>query len=117
MRHIYGTLFDNTGQPILRYFFLKLRPESKVTMTLNDIRHSVTPKICVQTKFGIPISNNIGFMLMTRFFLDLRAYVKVGYATLQDPKMHEFTSFGIPTSNNTGDMIPTYVNTETLSQN
>ena len=40
-------------------------------------------------------------------FLDLRAYVKVGYATLCDPKMHEFTNFGIPTSNITGDMIPT----------
>ena len=28
MRHIYGTLFDNTGQPI----FLKLMPEIKVTV-------------------------------------------------------------------------------------
>ena len=41
------------------------------------------------------------------FVLDLRAYVKVGYATLCDPKMHAFTNFGITTSNNTGDMIPT----------
>ena len=39
-------------------------------------------------------------------FLDLRAYVKVGYAAVRDSKMHEFTNFGIPTSNNTGDMIP-----------
>ena len=38
-----------------------------VTVTLNDILHSVTPKMCPQTKFGIPISNNIGFMLETRF--------------------------------------------------
>ena len=68
MRHIYGTLFDNTGQPIFTIFFLKLRPESKVTVTLNDIRHSLAPKMCPQTKFGIPISNNIGFMLVTRFF-------------------------------------------------
>ena len=28
MRHIYGTLFENTGQPI----FLKLMPEIKVTV-------------------------------------------------------------------------------------
>ena len=69
MRHIYGTLFDSTGQPIFTIIlFLELRPESKVTVTLNDIRHSVTPKMCPQTKFGIPISNNIGFMLETRFF-------------------------------------------------
>ena len=68
MRHIYGTLFDNTGQPIFTIFFLKLRTESKVTVTLNDIRHSLTPKMCPQTKFGIPVSNNIGFMLVTRFF-------------------------------------------------
>ena len=57
-------------------------------MTLNDIRHSVTPKICQQTKFGIPISNNLGFMLVTRFFLDLRAYVKVGYATTDSSRNH-----------------------------
>ena len=68
MRHIYGMLFDNTGQPIFTIFFLKLRPESMVTVTLNDIRHSLTPKMCSQTKFGIPISKDIGFMLVTRFF-------------------------------------------------
>ena len=60
MQHIYGTLFDNTGQPIFTIIlFLELRPENKVTVTLNDIRHCVTPKMCPQTKFGIPISNNI----------------------------------------------------------
>ena len=83
----YLTTLDS---PFLRYFFLKLRPESKVTVTLNDIRHSVTPKTCTQTKVGIPISNNLGFMLV-HDFLDLMAYVKVGYARLRDPKMHEFT--------------------------
>ena len=69
MQHIYGTLFDNTGQPIFTIIlFLELRPESKVTVTLNDIRHCVATKMCPQTKFGIPISNNIGFILETRFF-------------------------------------------------
>ena len=61
----YLTTLDS---PYLRYFFLKLRPESKVTVTLKEIRHSVTPKMCPQTKFEIPISNNIGFMLVTRYF-------------------------------------------------
>ena len=69
MRHNYGSLFDNIGQPIFTiFFFLKLRAESKVTVTLNDIRHSLTPRMSPQTKFGIPISYNIGFMLVTRFF-------------------------------------------------
>ena len=69
MRHNYETLFDNIGQPIFYdIFLLKLRPESKVTVTLNDIRHSLTPRMCPQTQFGIPISYNIGFMLVTRFF-------------------------------------------------
>ena len=61
----YLTTMDS---PFVRFFFRKLRPESKVTMTLNDFRHSLTPKMCPQTKFGIPISNDIGFMLVTRFF-------------------------------------------------
>ena len=74
----YLTTLDS---PFLRYFFLKLRPESKVTVTLNDIRHSLTPKMCPQTKFGIPISNNIIYARDT-IFLDLRANVKVGYARL-----------------------------------
>ena len=38
-------------------------------------------------------------------FVDLRAKVKVGNATLRDPKMHDYTDFGIPTSNNIGDML------------
>ena len=46
VRHIYGTLFDNTGQPI----FLKLRPEIKVTVAAKlytlYVQHSVTPR-CV----------------------------------------------------------------------
>ena len=61
----YLTTLDS---PFYDIFFLKLKPESKVTVTLNDIRHSLTPRMCPQTKFGIPISYNIGFMLVTRFF-------------------------------------------------
>ena len=74
IRHIYGTSFYNTVQPI----FLKQMPE--VCTALRDL------KMCPQTKFGIPMSNNIEFMLVTRFFLDLMAEVKVRYVTLRDPK-------------------------------
>ena len=35
------------------------------------------PKMWQQTTFGIPMSNNIEFMPVTPFFLDLRAEVKV----------------------------------------
>ena len=31
MRHIYGKVFENSGQPIFFDIFLKLRPEIKVT--------------------------------------------------------------------------------------
>ena len=64
MRHIYGTLFDYTGQHI----FLILRPEIKVTVTDKQYTALCDTKMCPQTKFGIPMSNIIGFMLVTRFF-------------------------------------------------
>ena len=67
-RHIYGTLSDNTGEPI----FLKLMPEIKVRVAAKLYMYSLCdPKMCPQTKFGIPKSNNIGFMLVTRFFKTL----------------------------------------------
>ena len=37
MRNIYGTLFDNTGQPI----FLKLMPEIKVTVAAKLYMYSI----------------------------------------------------------------------------
>ena len=51
MRHIYGTLFDNTGQPIV----LKLRQEIKVTVTAKLYTTLHDPTMSAQTKFGIPI--------------------------------------------------------------
>ena len=60
MRHIDVTVFDNTGQwtaDSLRYLFQKQKPEIKVP---------VTPKL--YSTLGIPMSINIRFMLMPRFF-------------------------------------------------
>ena len=52
------------------YFFIKLMPEIKVTVAakLNICTALRDPKMFPQTKFGIPMSNNVGFMLVTRFF-------------------------------------------------
>ena len=74
MRHIYGTLSDNTGQSI----FLKLIPEIKVTEAAKMYINSLCdPKMCPQTKFWISMSYNIEVMLVTIFFLNLMAGVKV----------------------------------------
>ena len=60
----------------------------------------------LHTKFGIPISKNIGDMHQ---FLETRSEVKVTvtqkwFVTLRHPKMHLHTKFGIPISKNIGDM-------------
>ena len=49
-------------------FFLNLRPEIKVTVAAKLYTSLRDPKMCPQTKFEIPMSNNIGSMLVTRFF-------------------------------------------------
>ena len=70
MRHIYGKSFDNTRQHI----FLKTDArKSRSQWSLNCIRtDSVTPKMCSQTKFGIP-----RIYATDTIFLDLMAVVKV----------------------------------------
>ena len=71
----------------------------------------VTPphhKMHLHTKFGIPISKNIGDMHQTQCsFQETGSEVKfkvivtqLWYATLLHPKMHPHTKFEIPTSNN-----------------
>ena len=63
----------------------------------------------LHTKFGIPISKNIGDMHQ---FLEIRSEVKFKvtvtqllYATLRHPKMHPHAKFDIPTSNNIRYML------------
>ena len=52
MRNIYGTVFDNTGQPIFYDDFLELRPETKVTVTPKlYLTPSVTPR-CVWDSYA-----------------------------------------------------------------
>ena len=70
MRHIYGKSFDNTRQHI----FLKTDArKSRSQWSLNCIcTDSVTPKMCSQTKFGIP-----RIYATDTIFLDLMAVVRV----------------------------------------
>ena len=70
MRHIYGKSFDNTRQHI----FLKTDArKSRSQWSLNCIcTDSVTPRCVHKSNLGFP-----GFMLVTLFFLDLMAVVKV----------------------------------------
>ena len=70
MKHIYGKSFDNTRQHI----FLKTDArKSRSQWSLNCIcTDSVTPKMCSQTKFGIP-----RIYATDTIFLDLMAVVKV----------------------------------------
>ena len=63
----------------------------------------------LQTKFGIPISKNIGDMHQ---FLETRSEVKfkvtvtyLWYVTLRHPKMHPHSKIEVPTSNNIRDML------------
>ena len=73
------------------------------------------PKMHLHTKFGIPISKNIGDMHQTQCsFQETGSEVKfkvtvtqLWYATLCHPKMHPHTKFEIPTSNNIRDMLRT----------
>ena len=72
------------------------------------------PKMHIHTKFGIPISKNIGDMQQTQCISRTRSEVKfkvlvtqLWYATLCHPKMHPHTKFEIPNSNNIRDMLRT----------
>ena len=96
---------------------LKTRSEVKVKVTVTQKWH-VTPrhsKMHLHTKFGIPISKNIGDMHQTQCsFIETRSEVKfkvtvtqLWYATLRHPEMHPHTKFEIPTSNNIRDMLQT----------
>ena len=65
----------------------------------------------LHTKFGIPISKNIGDMHQ---FLETKSEVKykvtvtqLWYATFRHPKMHPHTKFEIPNLNNIRDMLRT----------
>ena len=49
--------------------FKKMMPEIKVTVAARLYMYSLRDrKMCSQTKFGIPMSNNIRFMLVKQFF-------------------------------------------------
>ena len=67
------------------------------------------PKMHLNTKFGIPISKNIGDMhqfLETRSEVKFKVTVtKLWYATLRHLKMHPHTKCDISTSNNIRDML------------
>ena len=94
---------------------LKTRSEVKVTVTQKWHVTPHHPKMHLHTKFGIPISKNIGNMHQTQCsFQETRLEVKfkvtvtqLWYATLRHPKMHPQTKFEIPTSNNIRDMLRT----------
>ena len=94
---------------------LKTRSEVKVTVTQKWHMPPRHPKMHLHTKFGIPISKNIGDMHQTQCsFQETRSEVKfkvkvtqLCYATLRHPKMHPHTKFEIPTSNNIRDMLRT----------
>ena len=50
-------------------FFLKLMLQIKFAVAAKLYMCSLhDPKMYLQTKFGIPMSKNIGFMLVARFF-------------------------------------------------
>ena len=101
----YLTTLDS---PFLRYFFSKTEARKQGNSD-TEWYYSTLPDPQDVSTNQIQDSYIILYRIYARdtIFLDLRAYVKVGYATLRDPKIHEFTNFGIPTSNNTRDMIPT----------
>ena len=70
MRHIYGKSFDNTRQHIfLKTDARKSRSQWSLKCICTD---SMTPKVCSQTKFGIPRT-----YATDTIFLDLMAVVKV----------------------------------------
>ena len=87
----------------------------KVTVTKNWHVTPRHPKMHLHTKFGIPISKNIGDMHQTQCsFQETGSEVKfkvtvtqLWYATLRHPKIHPHTKFEIPTSNNIRDMLRT----------
>ena len=87
---------------------LKTRSEVKVTVTRKRFVALCHSKMHLHTKFGIPITKNIGDMDQTQF-LETRSKVTVTqlwYGTLHHP-MHPHTKFEISTSNNIRDMLRT----------
>ena len=91
---------------------LKTRSEVKVTVTKKKHVTPRHPKMHLLTKFGIPISKNIGDMHQTQCsFQETRSEVKFKVTVTQlwyrHPKMHPHTKFEIPTSNNIRDMLRT----------
>ena len=50
---------------IIQEIFFELRPEFKVTVTQKQYPTLCDPKMYPDTKFGIPLSNDIGGMLKT----------------------------------------------------
>ena len=70
MRHIYGKSFDNTRQHIfLKTDARKSRSQWSLLLYMYRLRD---PKMCSQTKFGIP-----RIYARDTIFLDLMAVVKV----------------------------------------
>ena len=72
------------------------------------------PNMHLHTKFGIPISKNIGICTRINSVLETRSQVnfkvtvtQLWYATLPYLKMQPHTKFEIPTSNNIRDMLRT----------
>ena len=63
----YLTTLDST---FLRYFFLK-QARKQGYSDPEMVYDTLSPKMCPQTKFGIPMSNNVGFMLVTRYLAHL----------------------------------------------
>ena len=83
----------------------------KVTVTRKWYTTLHHPKMHSHFKFGIPISNNMRYVL-DMIIIQTRSEVKIKvtgkwYATLGHPKMHTHTKFGIPTSKNLRDMLRT----------
>ena len=93
---------------------LRTRSEVKVTMTIKWYVTFHQPKMHLHTKFGIPISKNIGDMHQTQC-----SFWKLGQRSSsksQRPnygrdtchrKMHLHPKFEIPTSNNIREMLRT----------
>ena len=83
----------------------------KVTVTRKWYVTLHLPKMQSHIEFGIPISNNMRYVL-DMIILQSRSEVKVKvtqkwYVTLRHPKLHPHTKFGIPTFNKIRDMLGT----------
>ena len=101
--------------------FLETRSEVKFKVTVSKLWQATLShlKMHPHTKFGIPTSNNIRYMLRTLLIKKHRSEVKVMVtvtrkwcATLCHSKMHPHIKFGIPTSKNIGDILRTRSGTD-----